>query len=110
MGNSTHRQVRTAPQHPLLRYHQSYSLPQPWRLDQVNTYYDEDGDLQGTSIHWFRDGLRVTQIDIQLIFPILGFQDQSLRVEVTPNDGNEFGDTVSRSISLEILHRLETCQ
>ena len=28
------------------------------------TYYDEDGDFeQGTSIHWFRDGLRVTQID-----------------------------------------------
>ena len=61
------------------------------------TYYDEDGDFeQGTSIHWFRDGLRVTQIDDLTDIPNSWIsKDQSWRVEVTPNDGNEFGDTVS---------------
>ena len=61
------------------------------------TYYDEDGDFeQGTSIHWFRDGLRVTQIDDLTDVPNSWIsKDQSWRVEVTPNDGNEFGDTVS---------------
>ena len=61
------------------------------------TYYDEDGDFeQGTSIHWFRDGLRVTQIDDLTDIPNSWIsKDQSWRVEVTPNDGNEFGETVS---------------
>ena len=61
------------------------------------TYYDEDGDFeQGTSIHWFRDGLRVTQIDDLMDIPNSWIsKDQSWRVEVTPNDGNEFGEMVS---------------
>ena len=60
-------------------------------------YYDADGDFeQGTSIHWFRDGLRVTQIDDLTDVPTsLISKGQSWRVELTPNDGNEFGDTVS---------------
>ena len=46
------------------------------------TYYDEDGDFeQGTSIHWFRDGLRVTQIDDLTDIPP-GFPKIELRVEV----------------------------
>lgn len=61
------------------------------------TYYDADGDFeQGTSIHWFRDGLRVTQIDDLTDIPNSWIsKGQSWRVEVTPNDGNEFGETVS---------------
>ena len=66
-------------------------------LGVAYTYYDSDGDFeQGTSIHWFRDGLRVTQIDDFTDIPNSWIsKDQSWRVEVTPNDGNEFGDTVS---------------
>ena len=61
------------------------------------TYNDQDGDFeQGTSIHWFRDGLRVTQIDDLTNIPNSWIsKDQSWRVEVTPNDGNEFGEMVS---------------
>ena len=60
-------------------------------------YYDEDGDFeQGTSIHWFRDGLRVTQIDDLTDVPNSFIsKGQSWRVELTPNDGNEFGDMIS---------------
>ena len=45
----------------------SYVPPEPTKetgLSVSYNYYDADGDFeQGTSIHWFRDGLRVTQID-----------------------------------------------
>ena len=78
----------------------SYVPPEPTKetgLSVSYNYYDADGDFeQGTSIHWFRDGLRVTQIDDLTDVPnSLISKGQSWRVELTPNDGNEFGDTVS---------------
>ena len=61
------------------------------------TYDDADGDSeQGTTIRWYRDGLRVSQIDDQTDVPNTWIaRGQSWRVEVTPSDGNEDGDTVS---------------
>lgn len=78
----------------------SYMPSEPTKetgLSVSYNYYDADGDFeQGTRIHWFRDGLRVTQIDDLTDVPSsLISKGQSWSVELTPNDGNEFGDTVS---------------
>ncbi len=61
------------------------------------TYDDADGDSeQGTTIRWYRDGLRVSQIDDQTDVPNSWIaRGQSWRVEVTPSDGDDQGDTVS---------------
>jgi len=61
------------------------------------TYDDADGDSeQGTTIRWYRDGLRVSQIDDQTDVPNSWIaRGQSWRVEVTPSDGDDEGDTVS---------------
>ena len=60
-------------------------------------YNDEDGDSeQGTTIRWFRDGLQIAQInDMKSVPDIWISKGQEWRVEVTPSDSEDQGDTVS---------------
>ncbi|RZP11565.1 MAG: hypothetical protein EVA35_00915 [Candidatus Poseidoniales archaeon] len=59
-------------------------------------YHDDDGDSeQGTQIKWFRNGLRVSQIDDQTDVPNSWIaRGQEWQVEVTPSDVNEDGEPV----------------
>ena len=60
-------------------------------------YNDADGDSeQGTTIRWFRDGLQIAQInDMKSVPDIWISKGQEWRVEVTPSDNEDQGDTVS---------------
>ena len=62
-------------------------------------YNDDDGDSeQGTTIRWFRDGLQIAQInDMKTVPDIWISKDQEWRVEVTPSDNEDQGETVSLS-------------
>jgi len=59
-------------------------------------YHDADGDSeQGTQIKWWRDGLRVSQIDDLTDVPNSWIsRGQQWQVEVTPSDVNEDGEPV----------------
>ena len=60
-------------------------------------FNDADGDSeQGTTIRWFRDGLQIAQInDMKSVPDIWISKGQEWRVEVTPSDNEDQGDTVS---------------
>ena len=62
-------------------------------------YNDDDGDSeQGTTIRWFRDGLQIAQIDDMKTVPDIWIsKGQEWRVEVTPSDNEDQGETVSLS-------------
>ena len=62
-------------------------------------YNDTDGDSeQGTTIRWFRDGLQIAQInDMKSVPDIWISKGQEWRVEVTPSDNEDQGETVSLS-------------
>ena len=62
-------------------------------------YNDDDGDSeQGTTIRWFRDGLQIAQIDDMKTVPDIWIsKSQEWRVEVTPSDNEDQGETVSLS-------------
>ena len=59
-------------------------------------FSDADGDSeQGTQIRWWRDGLRISDIDDMTNVPNSWIaRDQEWQVEVTPSDVNEDGDAV----------------
>ena len=59
-------------------------------------YNDDDGDSeQGTTIRWFRDGLQIAQIDDMKTVPDIWIsKSQEWRVEVTPSDNEDQGETV----------------
>mgnify|MGYP003307845705 FL=1 len=60
-------------------------------------YNDADGDSeQGTTIRWFRDGLQIAQInDMKSVPDVWISKGQEWRVEVTPSDYEDQGETVS---------------
>ena len=60
------------------------------------TFNDADGNSeQGTTIRWFRDGLQIAQInDMEAVPNVWIAKNQQWRVEVTPSDGEDDGDTV----------------
>ena len=62
-------------------------------------YNDTDGDSeQGTTIRWFRDGLQIAQInDMKSVPDVWISKGQEWRVEVTPSDNEDQGETVSLS-------------
>jgi len=62
-------------------------------------YNDADGDSeQGTTIRWFRDGLQIAQInDMKSVPDVWISKGQEWRVEVTPSDNEDQGETVSLS-------------
>ena len=62
-------------------------------------YNDTDGDSeQGTTIRWFRNGLQIAQInDMKSVPDVWISKGQEWRVEVTPSDNEDQGETVSLS-------------
>ena len=60
-------------------------------------FNDDDGNSeQGTTIRWFRDGLQIAQInDMKAVPNVWISKNQQWRVEVTPSDGEDNGETVS---------------
>ncbi|MAR23365.1 MAG: hypothetical protein CMA49_06235 [Euryarchaeota archaeon] len=64
------------------------------------TFDDQDGDGEsGTSIHWLKNGVRQTQHD-GLLFLSKSFttRNDDWQVEVTPGDGEDFGNTANSNI------------